>query len=79
MIHCSFVFSCHQGTPLHVAARKGHVDTVRCLVEKGAKVSIQDKAGVNIPINRHLRLLNFVLRDPNVFGCVNKAIIVVYI
>lgn len=43
-----------------MAVEKGHVDTVRCLVEKGANISIQDQAGVNnatLPIGRHLSLL----------------------
>ena len=27
-------------TPLHLAARAGHVNTVRCLVEQGADINI---------------------------------------
>ena len=37
----------HQYTPLHWAAGKGHVDTVRCLVDKGADINIEDKNGVS--------------------------------
>ena len=28
-------------TPLHLAARAGHVDTVRCLVEQGAYINVK--------------------------------------
>ena len=36
-----YLFS-HQITPLHLAAGKGHVDTVRCLVDKGADTQLKD-------------------------------------
>ena len=32
----------HQKTPLHLAAYAGHVDIVRCLVDKGADFNIKD-------------------------------------
>ena len=37
-----FIYSPHQFTPLHIAAKAGHVDTVRCLVDKGANINIKD-------------------------------------
>ena len=39
---CSICFfnSPHQRTPLHRAAEGGHVDIVRCLVDKGADINI---------------------------------------
>ena len=43
----SFFHFSHQKTPLHVAAGRGHVENVRCLVEKGADISIHDKNGVS--------------------------------
>ena len=33
---------------MHIAAEEGHDHTVECLVEKGAKISIEDKDGVSI-------------------------------
>ena len=42
-----FFISPYQLTPLHVAARAGHMDTVRCLVDKGADVNIQNNKGVS--------------------------------
>ena len=68
-----------------MAVEKGHMDTVRCLVEKGANISIQDKAGLNnatLPIGRHLSLLIFILRNlknGHVFVCVIKSIHLVYV
>ena len=38
-----FFISPHQKTALHLAAEGGHVDTVTCLVEKGANTNIKDK------------------------------------
>ena len=36
---CSILFaSPHQRTPLHQASEGGHVETVKFLVEKGAKI-----------------------------------------
>ena len=43
----TFVNSSHQITPLHLAAGKGHVDTVRCLVDKGADTQLKDENDVN--------------------------------
>ena len=42
-----------QWTPLHVAAREDHDYTVKCLVQKGADISIKDKNGVGqtMPVN----------------------------
>ena len=63
-----------------MAVEKGHVDTVRCLVEKGANISIQDEAGVNnatLPICRHLSLLIFILRNlknDHIFVCVVNSL-----
>ena len=34
-------------TPLHLAARQGHVDIVRYLVDKGADLNIKDEDGVS--------------------------------
>ena len=42
-----FVHSPHQSTLLHRAARNGHVDIVRCLVEQGADINIKDNHGVS--------------------------------
>ena len=42
-----FVHSPHQSTPLHEAARKGHVDIVRYLVEQGADINIKDEDEVS--------------------------------
>ena len=41
-----FLTFSHQWTPLHVAASKGRVYTVKWLVNKGADVNIKDKEGV---------------------------------
>ena len=43
----SFFILPHQKTPLHIAAGRGHVDNVRCLVDKGADTNIKDKNGVS--------------------------------
>ena len=47
MAHVIFVLSPHQGTPLHWAAAEGHVDTVQCLIEKGADIKIKTDNGVS--------------------------------
>ena len=43
----TFVNSSHQITPLHFAAGGGHVDTVRCLVDKGADIELKDESDVS--------------------------------
>ena len=40
----------NQRTPLHVAASKGRDYTVEYLINKGANISIKDKAGVSMTI-----------------------------
>ena len=42
-----FINSFHQITPLHRAANAGHLETVRCLAEKGAVINIKDKMRVS--------------------------------
>ena len=37
-----FVYSSYQWTPLHWAAKAGHVDIARYLVDKGADLNIKD-------------------------------------
>ena len=44
------LFFVNQWTPLHVAGSKGRDYTVECLVEKGADISIKDKAGVSMTV-----------------------------
>ena len=45
---CSVIFaSRHQWTPVHQAAKEGHVDTVKFLVEKGANIRTKDGYGVS--------------------------------
>ena len=45
---CStFIYSSHQHTPLHNAARDGHVDIVRYLVEQDVDINIKDQNGVS--------------------------------
>ena len=46
---CSMLFinSPYQWTPLQFAACEDRVDTVRCLVDKGADLNIKDKFGVS--------------------------------
>ena len=58
-------FSLNQQTPLHLAAREGHMDTVEFLINNGADINIQDNNGVsrvsdlyscvNLELNRSLR------------------------
>ena len=38
----------YQRTPLHIATREGHENTAKCLVKKGADISIKDKDGVSV-------------------------------
>ena len=40
--------SLHQSTPLHVAARRGHANIVKCLIDEGADINIKDDDGVSI-------------------------------
>ena len=40
-------FSLNQQTPLHLAAREGHMDTVEFLINNGADINIQDNNGVS--------------------------------
>ena len=42
-----FNFDSHQRTPLFKAAVKGHVDTIRYLLDKGADIHINDNEGVS--------------------------------
>ena len=45
---CGTLFlSPYQRTPLRVAARRGNIDKVRCLVENGADVNSKDEDGVS--------------------------------
>ena len=37
----------YQDTPLQWAAGSGHVNTVKCLIEKGAEVNSKDGGGVS--------------------------------
>lgn len=41
-------FSLNQQTPLHLAAREGHMDTVQLLVDKQANTNTQDIHRVSI-------------------------------
>ena len=43
---CSLL-SPHQDTPLHIAARNGHTDTVQCLIDKGAGINIKNSYRVS--------------------------------
>ena len=43
-------------TPLHLAARAGHVNTVKCLVEQGADINVQ---GHNFGVSDESTLLNY--------------------
>ena len=45
--HVIFVLSPHQMSPLYWAADGGHVNTVKCLIEKGANIHIKDEYGVS--------------------------------
>ena len=46
-LRSSLFLSLYQRTALHQAAVAGHVDTVRCLAEKGADINIKDCDGVS--------------------------------
>ena len=37
-----------QRTPLHIAVEENKMDTVECLVKKGADINIKDDGGVSI-------------------------------
>ena len=41
-------FCPYQQTPLHIATREGYKLTVESLVDNGADINIQDKAGVSM-------------------------------
>ena len=43
----NFVLSVHQGNPLHIAARRGDLDTVRQLIAKGTDFNVRDHDGVS--------------------------------
>ena len=47
MVDTCFFNSSHQRTPLHWAADRGDVDTVRYLFDKGAEINIKDSVGVS--------------------------------
>ena len=47
MDHVIFVLSHHQMPPLYWAADGGHIDIVKCLIEKGAEVNSKDDEGVS--------------------------------
>ena len=46
-VHPFLIYPPHQCTPLHNAARLGHVDIVRYLVEQDADPNIKDIDGVS--------------------------------
>ena len=45
--HGIFFVSPLKWSPLHWAAREGHVNTVKCLVENGAEVNSEDHKGAS--------------------------------
>ena len=63
----------NQRTPLHVAASKGRDYTVECLVEKGANISIKDKAGVSMTIFLNYGLVS-LLASPGGVGRTFKVV-----
>ena len=46
-LHGGPVNSSYQRTPLHWAADGDHVDTVRCLVDKGADINVKERDGAS--------------------------------
>ena len=44
----SYIFCLYQRTPLHLAAKGGHYNIVKYLVEEGANVCITDELGVSV-------------------------------
>ena len=47
MDHVIFVVSPHQMSPLHWAIDKGHLNTMKCLLKKGADVNSKNNAWVS--------------------------------
>ena len=43
---CSLL-SPHQDTPLHMAAKGGHTDSVQYLIDKGAEINVKKNDGVS--------------------------------
>ena len=45
--YVTIFLSVHQGNPLHIAARRGNLDTVRQLIDKGTDFNVGDDDGVS--------------------------------